>query len=171
MLGPDVKNVMTKSSSDSVKGKERSRDECGLHVRHQHVAERLPVGSAQIARGLLLLLVERCKTRAHDHGDERKQKETCAMMMAPRLNGHGRSWGRGHDAREEEQHRHAHADLGYYDGERERALDDALERKPEAPKHNGGKRAEHQRKDRCHQGDRERIGNVSISSSLLKSFL
>ena len=56
--GPDVKKVMTKSSSDRGEGEQRAGDQRRAHMRHQDVAERLPIVGAEIARRLLLLLVE-----------------------------------------------------------------------------------------------------------------
>ena len=68
--GPEVKNVMTKSSSDSVKASSAAGDQRRAHMRHQDVAERLPIVGAEVARRLLLLLVEARQPRAHDERDE-----------------------------------------------------------------------------------------------------
>ena len=105
-----------------------------MNVRHSDAPRSLAASSSS-----RLNEASRARTITATNG---KLNEMCAMMIAPRLSGHGRSSGHGMIAREEHQHGDAHADFRHHDRQRQRALERRLERKAETPAGDRDQRAE-----------------------------
>ncbi len=93
--GPEVKNVITKSSSDKVKASSPPAISAGLicgNSTSRKACQSLAPRSRAASSCSLLKLVSRAPTTSATNG---KQNETWAMMIEPRLNGQMRSFGQG----------------------------------------------------------------------------
>ena len=162
---------MTKSSSDRVKASRPPAISAGLNMRQQHVAECLPIVGAEVARRLLLLLVEARQPRADDQRDEGEAERDMRDDDRAEVERPEEIVGPGQHAGEEQQHGDAHADFRHHERQREGALHHRPAREAVAPQQHRGERADDERDQRGHKGDGQRVGEGDQQDLVVEQLL